>query len=143
MIDSAQHQVLRALFQLSRDTQHISATTLADAVGLTPTQTAAALVALEHAGLVDASRARLTMVGLATAVRVGPASSGAKRARRPLRAFAEPSPAPASEPLAAQPSWLPIAEATRRSLKETARCRRNRALERGLLSGSPTTGFTS
>src|SRR5262245_49997492 len=71
-------QTLYALFCLSRDTRHISATTLAAALGLTPTRTAAALVELERAGLVDATRARLTLLGLASAVRLGPAAGGPK-----------------------------------------------------------------
>jgi len=76
MTDPIEQQVLHALFCLSRDTRHIDATTLAAALSLTPTRAAAALLVLEHAGLVDASRARLTMLGLATAVRVGPAAGG-------------------------------------------------------------------
>lgn len=106
MIDSTQHQVLHALFGLSRDTRHISATTLAAAVGLTPTQTAATLVALERSGLVDASRARLTLLGLATAVRLGPASSGPKF-QSPAVAVAKA--ARAEAPLAARPSPAPLA----------------------------------
>lgn len=72
-----EQQTLYALFCLSRDSRHISASTLAAALscsGITPTSAAAALVGLERAGLVDASRARLTMLGLATAVRRGPAA---------------------------------------------------------------------
>jgi hypothetical protein len=77
MTDSnEQQQVLYALFCLSRDTQHIDATTLAAALSLTPTRAASALLALEREGLVDASRARLTMLGLASAVRLGPAKGG-------------------------------------------------------------------
>lgn len=69
-----EQQTLYALFCLSRDSRHISASTLAAALSCTPTSAAAALVGLERAGLVDASRARLTMLGLATAVRRGPAA---------------------------------------------------------------------
>src|SRR6185436_20630754 len=60
-------QVLIALFELCRNDAHVSARTLAQAVDTTPTRAAAALVELERAGLCDASRARLTMLGLATA----------------------------------------------------------------------------
>jgi hypothetical protein len=76
MTDPTEQQVLHALFCLSRANQHISATTLAASVGTTPTRAAAGLLALERAGLVDATRARLTMLGLATAVRLGPAAGG-------------------------------------------------------------------
>jgi hypothetical protein len=76
MTDPIEQQVLHALFCLSRDTRHIDATTLAAALSLTATRAADALLSLEHAGLVDASRARLTMLGLATAVRLGPAAGG-------------------------------------------------------------------
>jgi hypothetical protein len=103
MTDSAQHQLLHALFCLSRDTRHISATTLAAEVGLTPTVAAQTLVALERAGLVDASRARLTLLGLATAVRLGPASSGEKRAVRAVAVTTLPAPAQ-QPPLAARAS---------------------------------------
>lgn len=102
MIDLAQHQILHALFCLSRDTRHISATSLAAVVGLTPTQTASALVALEAAQLVDASRARLTMLGLATAVRLGPANAGGQPRQQPSKAIAVPVASPAREPLAAK-----------------------------------------
>ena len=71
-------QTLYALFCLSRDTRHISAASLAAVLGVTATQAAAALLELERAGLVDASRARLTMLGLATASRIGSASGGPK-----------------------------------------------------------------
>jgi hypothetical protein len=76
MTDAIEQQVLYALFCLSRDTRHIDASTLAAALALTPTQAASALLALERQGLVDASRARLTMLGLAAAVRLGPAAGG-------------------------------------------------------------------
>jgi hypothetical protein len=100
MIDLGQQQVLRALFCLSRDTQRISALTLAAATGLTPTRAGEALVALERAGLVDASRARLTMRGLVLATRIKDSAKGGggQRARAP-----EPKPAekPITTPWAA------------------------------------------
>lgn len=79
-----EREVLIALFRLSRDTQHISARTLADEVSCTPTQTGAALVSLEQKGVVDASRARLTMKGLVLAAQLG-AGSGGPRVSRPSR----------------------------------------------------------
>lgn len=99
MNDSLHQQALYALFCLSRDNRHISASTLAKVLSLTPTQAARALVGLERAGLVDASRARLTMLGLATAVRLGPAAGGPR-----LRLSAAPARADAAatkQPLAA------------------------------------------
>jgi len=105
---SLQRRILHALFALSRDTQHISAATLADAVGTTPTRAAATLIALERAGLCDASRARLTMLGLATAARMGSARGGTPRVRKPPAVQAHPPQPQAAqdEPLAAAPSLL-------------------------------------
>jgi hypothetical protein len=71
-----EQQTLYVLFCLSRDNQRTDAGSLAAAVGATPTHAARALIALERAGLVDATRARLTMRGLATALRKGPAALG-------------------------------------------------------------------
>lgn len=108
MADSLQRKLLHALFALSRDTRHISARTLADAVGTTPTRAAAGLIALERAGLCDASRARLTMVGLATAARMGSTRSGG--GSRKVRSIA-PRPAvqvPEAEPLAADSERPPL-----------------------------------
>lgn len=76
MTDPTLQSILHALFVLSRDTRHISATTLAAAAGVTPTRAGQALLALERAGLVDASRARLTMRGLVAAARLGAAGGG-------------------------------------------------------------------
>ena len=78
-----QQRVLHALFLMSRDTRHISAATLARAARVTPTRAAEALVALERAGLVDASRARLTLRGLAVAVQSGAGRGGLGAAQRP------------------------------------------------------------
>ncbi|HMI94631.1 MAG TPA: hypothetical protein VK509_24825 [Polyangiales bacterium] len=106
LANSLQRRILHALFALSRDTQHISAATLADAVGTTPTRAAATLIALERAGLCDASRARLTMLGLAAAARMGSARGGTPRMRkvpaRTLQAIEHEA-----EPLAALPSSAP------------------------------------
>jgi hypothetical protein len=104
-------EVLGALFRLSRDTQHISARTLADEVALTATQAGEALVLLEQRGLVDASRARLTMLGLATAMQLG-AGEGGGGLRKPV----QPKPPTMSYesaelPIAALPSQPPAAPA--------------------------------
>ena len=103
MADSLQRKLLHALFALSRDTRHISARTLADAVGTTPTRAAAGLIALERAGLCDASRARLTMVGLATAARMGSVRGGGpRRMPKPAPVVALGADVDHAEPLAAE-----------------------------------------
>lgn len=121
-----EREVLIALFRLSRDTQHISARTIADEitdeVSCTPTQTGAALVSLEHKGVVDASRARLTMKGLVLAAQLGAGSGGPRVLRpKPVKAVAtvqEPLPVAAlpSQPPprapAPSPSWPSYAEAS-------------------------------
>jgi DNA-binding transcriptional ArsR family regulator len=76
MTDHTTDRILYALYCFSRDTCRIDATELARAVGVTPTLAANALVTLERAGLVDATRARLTMLGLARAAALGASSSG-------------------------------------------------------------------
>jgi hypothetical protein len=76
MTDHTTDRILYALFCFSRDTCSIDASALARSCGVTATQAAAALVTLEHGGLVDATRARLTMLGLARAVALGTAGSG-------------------------------------------------------------------
>ena len=99
--------MLIALFQLSRDTQRI-APALADAVTQTPTQTGAALVQLEQKGVVDATRARLTMKGLVLAVQLGAGSGGPRvAAPKAVKAVAEQAPLP----VAALPSQRPPAPA--------------------------------
>ena len=92
-----------ALFCLSRDTRPIDAAALGRAAGVSVTQAAEALVALERAGLVDATRARLTMLGLARAARLSAAGGGQPRVdlrhaqatkvrvASPLAAAAEPA----------------------------------------------------
>jgi hypothetical protein len=105
-LTAVEHDVLIVLFQLSRDTQHISAQTLAEAVHHTPTQTGAALVRLERRGLVDATRARLTMMGLMLATRLGAGSGGPRVA---VPAVAKFEGARAELPVAALPSQPPPA----------------------------------
>ena len=83
---------------------------------VTPTRAGQALLALERAGLVDASRARLTMRGLVAAARLGAAGGGGiveRRARtqrpRARRGQAKPVPWAAEserpEPLPAAPCF--------------------------------------
>lgn len=76
MTPDATESILVALFCLCRDTARVDATTLAQLTGHTPTLAAQALIALERAGLVDATRARLTMLGLARAARLAAAQRG-------------------------------------------------------------------
>lgn len=105
MTDLTENRILYALYCLSRDTRHISAQTLARAAEVTPTHAARALVALEAAGLVDASRARLTMLGLAKAV-----SAGADLGGQGIQVEAEEAVVPeAPLPVAALPSDAPPA----------------------------------
>jgi hypothetical protein len=70
MMHDTTDRILVALFCLCRDTRPVDASTLGHATGLSPTQAAEALLALERAGWVDASRARLTMLGLARATQL-------------------------------------------------------------------------
>lgn len=86
--------ILYALFCLSRDTRHIDAGELARAAGLSTTDAARALLVLERDGLVDATRARLTMLGLARASQLGASGQGgpridlrASQPRKPTRAL--------------------------------------------------------
>jgi hypothetical protein len=104
-LSAIEREVLIALFRLSRDTQHISARTLADEVSCTPTQTGAALVSLEQMGVVDATRARLTMKGLVLAAQLG-AGSGGPRVARPAVVKAAAY-VPEALPVAALPSQPP------------------------------------
>jgi len=104
-LSAVERDVLIALFRLSRDTQHISARTLADEVSCTPTQTGAALVSLEQKGVVDATRARLTMKGLVLAAQLG-AGSGGPRVARP-KAVKAAAYVPEALPVAALPSQPP------------------------------------
>jgi DNA-binding GntR family transcriptional regulator len=63
-------RVLEALYRLSGEGDAgapLDASGLGRALGVSPTRAAEALVRLEHLGLVDAARARLTLRGLAVA----------------------------------------------------------------------------
>jgi DNA-binding MarR family transcriptional regulator len=86
------YATLYALYTLSRATLPIDAGAIGRLISLTPTQVASALIELERAGLVNASRARLTMAGLAIAVSSkGKASAGRLR----IAAVRDKAPAPA------------------------------------------------
>jgi hypothetical protein len=119
-------RTLYALFCLSRDTLPIDAGALAQLTGLTVIQAAECLLQLERQGYVDASRARLTMLGLARAAQLSRQSGGGSltagwtparaphkvepRLKPPVAAkrSSESSPArePQSEPAAHPASWL-------------------------------------
>ena len=101
-------RILIALFELCRDNRRVTARTLAEAAGTTPTLAASCLVALERAGLCDASRARLTLLGLARAAQLAHGSSGGARGK--VRQLAETSARSSSRslPIAALPSQPPV-----------------------------------
>jgi hypothetical protein len=75
-MNPVEQAILHALFTLCQDNRRVSAASLGAHAGMTATRAASALVSLERAGLCDASRARLTMLGLATALQLGPALGG-------------------------------------------------------------------
>jgi hypothetical protein len=93
-------RILIALYRLTRDTCPIDAGALARAAGLRTIAAAQALIELERAGLADATRARLTMFGLARAARLdaaaGPVPLRAVRTRS-LRKTRTMSPLAAAE----------------------------------------------
>lgn len=99
MTTSKETRILHALFCLSRDTLPIDAGSLGRVTGLSAVQAAQALVELERTGLVDASRARLTMLGLARAVAVDSSCGGHGLDLSQVRV----APRPRSVPVAAQP----------------------------------------
>lgn len=74
-------RTLYALYCLSRETLPIDAGALGRLTGVSATQTAVALVQLERRGYVNASRIRLTMLGLARAVRLGMQAGGGASGR--------------------------------------------------------------
>jgi hypothetical protein len=76
MTDHTTDRILYALYCFSRDTCQIDASALARSCGVSATRAAEAMVELERAGLVDASRARLTLLGLARAVSLGRCGGG-------------------------------------------------------------------
>ncbi len=72
MITQMQRSVLRALFELASEDQRATLGTVAEVVDLDSLKTTAILHELERAGLADAGRLRLTMMGLALAVSARP-----------------------------------------------------------------------
>jgi DNA-binding MarR family transcriptional regulator len=68
MINDDLYATLFALFNLSKATLPIDASAIGELINLSPTEVGMALVELERSGLVDASRARLTMAGLVVAL---------------------------------------------------------------------------
>jgi hypothetical protein len=95
MSTPATHRVLVALFSLSRSTSPIDAGVLGRMSGLSPTGAGRALVQLEAEGLVDATRARLTLLGLARAVRLaadGGAAAALPYTTSPARSRQAPAP---------------------------------------------------
>lgn len=97
-----ERRILLAVFKLSRANRRLDASAIGEVAGVTPTRAATALVALERARLVDASRARLTMLGLATAVAHGATAAGG--GGLPARvSVPPPRPSYRPEPLAALP----------------------------------------
>ncbi len=97
--------ILHCVFLLSRANLRIDATAIGAAAGVSATRAGAALCALERAGLVDASRARLTMVGLARAVATGAAGTGGRRID--LEAARHVAPPVTALPLAARSEYPP------------------------------------
>jgi hypothetical protein len=79
MTDHTTDRILYALYCFSRDTCRIDASALARSCGVSATRAASAMLQLERAGLVDATRARLTLLGLARAVALGAPGSGSPR----------------------------------------------------------------
>ena len=102
-------RILYALFCLSRDTCHIDASELGIAAGVSAAEAAKALVTLERLGLVDASRERLTMLGLARASALSASGSGGprvdlRRKKARVKANALPVAAQSVIPPAPEPS---------------------------------------
>jgi hypothetical protein len=117
MMHDTTDRILVALFCLCRDTRPVDASALGQETGQTPTQAARALVALERAGWVDASRARLTMLGLARAAqlaaRTGQSGGGPRRAAVSSRVQPEQlqQRSRIKPPVAARPKRAPAAAA--------------------------------
>lgn len=83
--------ILHALFQLSRATAPIDASRLGHLTGQSATQAAEALLQLEQRGWVDASRARLTLLGLARAVQLDAGGGGLRHTPRAAPSSPRPS----------------------------------------------------
>lgn len=102
--------VLHAVFHLARANERIDASTIGVAAGISATRAGAALCALERDGLVDATRARLTMLGLARAMVTGAARTGGGGLRVPAVAVVHGR--EEAEPLAARSDYPPAMPAS-------------------------------
>lgn len=74
--------VLRTIFSLSSDGLPISEVSVARRLGLKAGVLQRHLAALEHSGLIDGQRLRLTLSGLAVAVSMGTRSPAKRRSQR-------------------------------------------------------------
>lgn len=127
---------LQALYCLCRQTLPIDAGALGRLTGRSATQTAVDLVTLEQQGLVDASRARLTMLGLARAVQLLHGSSGGQAQALAMRPQAKRGasrsglikPPVAARPAAARPA--PSHRHTQEPQSPPAQCERDESCER-------------
>jgi len=118
MTDAIDNRILYAVFCLSRDTMAIDASSLGRVCHVSATDAAGSLVKLERAGLVDASRARLTMLGLAKAAAAGADLGGTGLDLSQARPAAPPvrdsiAAAPSLPAIPAIPAIAAIATATR------------------------------
>ncbi len=119
MTDQLLHNTLKAIFILSRASLPVDASAVAQVVGTSPMRIAEALVVLEQRGWVDASRARLTMLGLAKAVAGGiPQTRAVVQPSKPARASSASTRrgrgrVPGDRRPSVIPSELPIAAAPR------------------------------
>ena len=73
-------KALRLLYTLAADDRAADLGIVADMLGLSCVETDRLLMELERAGLVDAERVRLTLVGLALAVNISDSRRSARRA---------------------------------------------------------------
>jgi hypothetical protein len=89
-------RILYALFTLSRRGVVIDAGELGRFAGTSALVAAEALIALEHSGLADATRLRLTLQGLARASRLGAAAADG--------GWSSPQPSAAEQALPARPA---------------------------------------
>lgn len=118
MTEQMLHAVLYALYALAQADRPADAGSIARAANVTTTQAAQALVELERCRLVDASRARLTMRGLAMAVsRSAKVAADQVQVRDAPRASTLPPRQPAPAHSRARPGK---AERQPRSIDDTA-----------------------
>jgi hypothetical protein len=79
-MNTTHHAVLFSLFDMAKRDRHATVIRIVQATELTRLEVERALLALDQAGLVDASRVRLTMPGLTYAAMLG-APVAARRTR--------------------------------------------------------------